>query len=184
MAPVNIVFQSTLPAGGATADEDALICDMAISIHAPRGGSDVVCTDNRRRSPNFNPRSPRGERLRRTVLMSCCTDFNPRSPRGERRFSGGGKYSADGYFNPRSPRGERQRLFFNPPNAALFQSTLPAGGATISNIYFFCICNNFNPRSPRGERLRLFRCSSRGQISIHAPRGGSDVIGKATTKTT
>ena len=34
-------FQSTLPAGGATADFEWLLHDFIISIHAPRGGSDL-----------------------------------------------------------------------------------------------------------------------------------------------
>ena len=34
-----------------------------ISIHAPRGGSDKALDDKRIEVKNFNPRSPRGERL-------------------------------------------------------------------------------------------------------------------------
>ena len=34
---------------------------------------------------------------------------------------------------------------------------------------------NFNPRSPRGERLSVFAVKvAREEISIHAPREGSD----------
>ena len=57
-------------------------------------------------------------------------------------------------FNPRSPWGERHvkvsRLF----NNYGFQSTLPVGGATESGIAFL-------------DAVR---------ISIHAPRGGSDLF--------
>ena len=138
-----------------------------ISIHAPRVGSDA-----------FLPSSD-----------SSFQYFNPRSPRGERRFTAIGS-STDSYFNPRSPRGERHVFVTHTPVPSLFQSTLPAWGAT----YYFSTCYppyhnfnprgddarrveriNFNPRSPRGERRPYTsrRCL-RGNISIHAPRVGSD----------
>ena len=57
------------------------------------------------------------------------------------------------YFNPRSPHGER------PSQAACFASR-----------------SHFNPRSPHGERRHLRgRAIVIGDISIHAPRTGSDV---------
>ena len=55
-------FQSTLPARGAT-----------------HQGLDMAVVDN-----NFNPRSPRGERLFYKFMMTLIGNFNPRSPRGER----------------------------------------------------------------------------------------------------
>ncbi len=146
---------------------------------------------------NFNPRSPWGER------PGCfCSDaptlshFNPRSPWGERplrqtttcrrsRFQStlpvggatknrqsvlpspsisihaprGGSdksiiFSASCLvdFNPRSPWGERQAL-----------------ARQLKEAW------HFNPRSPWGERLFIdWRCALDGNISIHAPRGGSD----------
>ena len=60
---IQSVFQSTLPAGGATTTE--CLC-------APQG------------SRHFNPRSPRGERPWPFVRWSSHLYFNPRSPRGER----------------------------------------------------------------------------------------------------
>ena len=55
-------------------------------------------------------------------------------------------------FNPRSPWGERPLASGILMMARLFQSTLPVGGAT----------------------RKYHRQDRRGQISIHAPRGGSD----------
>ena len=57
------LFQSTLPARGAT-----LSCAQKrkigiISIHAPREGSDFVTNAQEAAERHFNPRSPRGERL-------------------------------------------------------------------------------------------------------------------------
>ncbi len=101
-------------------------------------------------------------------------------------------------FNPRSPHGERQLPFVGSSCTGRFQSTLPARGATRCNLRTMCVRRYFNPRSPHGERLAL--CCSRhmqlyfnprsphgerqqpqraeimlGDISIHAPRTGSDV---------
>ena len=58
----------------------------------------------------------------------------------------------------------------------LFQSTLPTGGATCK-VFRQCHGHKyFNPRSPRGERPVHFKSGKYGlDISIHAPRGGSDV---------
>jgi len=56
------VFQSTLPAGGATSMIMYTTMINAISIHAPRGGSDAVVQNREHVGDDFNPRSPRGER--------------------------------------------------------------------------------------------------------------------------
>ncbi len=56
------------------------------------------------------------------------------------------------YFNPRSPWGERHICISMSAEDYLFQSTLPVGGAT----------------SSLAEYMRI------ADISIHAPRGGSD----------
>ena len=78
--------------------------------------------------------------------------FYPRSPRGERP-EGAGLWAQDMFdFYPRSPRGERPQAGGQCGADGRFLSTLPARGAT----YTGCTC------------LR------RRQISIHAPREGSD----------
>ena len=58
----SVRFQSTLPARGATALTAERIRGVAISIHAPRTGSDLVLVDMVLYLLNFNPRSPHGER--------------------------------------------------------------------------------------------------------------------------
>ena len=55
-----------------------------ISIHAPRGGSDQRGVVISRYINDFNPRSPRGERLVEYARTSYESDFNPHSPWGER----------------------------------------------------------------------------------------------------
>ena len=56
------LFQSTLPARGATVISYTPSVPAIISIHAPRTGSDIATLPHAYKHPNFNPRSPHGER--------------------------------------------------------------------------------------------------------------------------
>ena len=148
---VGLVFQSTLPVGGATGV--VAICNQIgqISIHAPRGGSDLPQGHQARTNRNFNPRSPWGERPPACCSGCAGTHFNPRSPWGERPDTAPASLHARN-FNPRSPWGERQIHGDCTRKTLRFQSTLPVGGAT------------------KHDR----QCRIQFRISIHAPRGGSD----------
>ena len=140
------------PQRNATVADDAFSL-LFISIHAPREGSDRGALSSRERVENFNPRSPRGERLspRRTPLIGSVIsihapregsdavqapsahiqqDFNPRSPRGERHYS----YHVDTptfFISIHAPR-EGSDCLISPGvlGRQPFQSTLPARGAT------------------------------------------------------
>ena len=240
---IRFLFQSTLPVGGATWTVTFRPFQFCISIHAPRGGSDVGLlvllqiiwisihaprggSDDgsykiRLDKSDFNPRSPWGERPIWFFCVNTLFNFNPRSPWGERRIAilryalairisihaprGGSDRVWASFkalvqnFNPRSPWGERLIVCVALFMGAVFQSTLPVGGATDMTFYrcmkFYNfnprspwgerpfgagsipVCYHFNPRSPWGERrFRWFDCSGRKRISIHAPRGGSDVV--------
>ena len=107
--PIPKKFQSTLPARGATLQKISTGKMELISIHAPRTGSDATMRKLSRGVPNFNPRSPHGE---------------------------------------------RHMAGINTPDDITFQSTLPARGAT------------------GGRCLR----EGKENISIHAPRTGSDLL--------
>ena len=145
-------FQSTLPVWGATErhhHQQDLVC---ISIHAPRVGSDYPPPPSNRPCGYFNPRSPCGERLARSL--------------GYRR-----SYA----FQSTLP------VWGATVGAALtscivaFQSTLPVWGATVILLFDSHLRRNFNPRSPCGERPgRADRITRSRAISIHAPRVGSD----------
>ena len=79
------LFLSTLPARGATPALAVASMALAISIHAPREGSDLpVPPDWPVQASNFYPRSPRGERLKLQHFNADVLNFYPRSPRGER----------------------------------------------------------------------------------------------------
>ena len=62
-------FQSTLPSQGATAYQNHLAVPTVISIHAPLAGSDIILLCCSCLVTDFNPRSPRRERLASTVYM-------------------------------------------------------------------------------------------------------------------
>ena len=105
-----VLFQSTLPVGGATGNPRGLRVLTHISIHAPRGGSDVVSTYK--------------------VEIRIISIHAPRG--GSDVYDHAGE-KQERHFNPRSPWGERLvqsdlRLYLG-----RFQSTLPVGGATKAN---------------------------------------------------
>ena len=147
----SFLFQSTLPAWGATRSLARPRCVAIISIHAPRVGSDVYVASFGPR-PTFQSTLPAwGATLRALAARSRSWHFNPRSPRGERPFRSS-PTRGSAYFNPRSPRGERRfrriilqelLISIHAPrvgsdrastprrrSSSTFQSTLPAWGAT------------------------------------------------------
>ena len=128
--PTSSAFQSTLPGWGATTADFYRPEVPAISIHAPRMGSDSESFDKRAVFADISIHAPRmgSDRERRTARTGS-THFNPRSPDGERRSSACSSESSSPYFNPRSPDGERR--------------------VTLSRVIGV---SNFNPRSPDGER--------------------------------
>ena len=146
----------------------------------------------------FNPRSPHGERPFPLSRFAPPYHFNPRSPHGERRFvrlvlpvlpcisihaprTGSDlvklcKLRQCAYFNPRSPHGERQRWCKKCDKSITFQSTLPARGATTRDL-ITADSDEISIHAPRtGSDVRETpRTCDAGAISIHAPRTGSDV---------
>ncbi len=146
------IFQSTLPARGATYG------------HSGRANTSL----------DFNPRSPHGERpsavisqardnrFQSTLPARGATtlvdryvigtgDFNPRSPHGERHDALTGNIIRERFQSTLPARGATGT---GAPNSRsfLFQSTLPARGATQSATRREGAEVYFNPRSPHGER--------------------------------
>ena len=170
-----------------------------ISIHAPRTGSDPSSSANATQSFQFQSTLPARGATTYIIRTRCAKgDFNPRSPHGERlhhraippnQFAisihaprTGSDADAHGSrkryqinFNPRSPHGERPRIRLLQLRLTPFQSTLPARGATCAGARVRARGSDFNPRSPHGERrLITIAYKMAEQISIHAPRTGSD----------
>ena len=193
------LFQSTLPARGATCAGAWRVLGVLISIHAPRTGSDERMTSRLSRQQAISIHAPRTG-SDSPVPRTCHAPpyFNPRSPHGERPHPLGCAFFVAQNFNPRSPHGERLCQKGRNPNDSTFQSTLPARGATRFKRQTIANESDFNPRSPHGERRtspsirtrpkRYFNPRSpHGErqaithgvlaslrISIHAPRTGSD----------
>ena len=172
-----VLFLSTLPARGATRRVQSVRNHPAISIHAPREGSDNP-TPVSIMHAQISIHAPReGSDGRGWGTGTAHRYFYPRSPRGERRLSCTG-WSPSRYFYPRSPRGERHTA----PSAALMSTGIsihaPREGSDASTRSRVCWPYYFYPRSPRGER-RSGGCILRHVrgISIHAPREGSDISG-------
>ena len=189
-------FQSTLPAWGETLQICFVVMDQKISIHSPRMGRDTQGSTLTRRSHNFNPLSPHGERLNSLKLQGNTQyisihsprmgrdkdgrfpimldkDFNPLSPHGERPPPpAGGNGLKD--FNPLSPHGERPALYVRSCETLLFQSTLPAWGETTSSAAFSFAAVFQSTLPAWGETAPITIGTSGAEISIHSPRMGRD----------
>ena len=126
---------------------------LKVSIHAPRGGSDMLRDLQMRSAQVVSIHAPRGgsDIISHNVGPKR-TRFNPRSPWGERLFASDGK-EVRLWVSIHAPRGGSDDVEARELGGwNKFQSTLPVGGATVLNRV---IC-------PFPE------------VSIHAPRGGSD----------
>ena len=178
-----VIFQSTLPARGATADNTGggKACLFQSTLPA-RGATCPACT--RRWTPDhFNPRSPHGERPTWCSSKLCTAEISIHAPRTgsdavAHGWSHGRKISIHA---PRTGsdwdapgRGVRSAVIsIHAPrtgsdasrvalvaSCAGFQSTLPARGATRRRRAYDRCKRYFNPRSPHGEPRRRGRSGS------------------------
>ena len=144
-------FQSTLPARGATAICWTSLWGWIFQSTLPARGATILRLRQhlRHRISIHAPRTGSDvfvlSQLRRLRI------FQSTLPARGATFSFRRVAQLDLDFNPRSPHGERL-----PPTCA-------------RNLW-----RNFNPRSPHGERQDRAFLNRRIEISIHAPRTGSD----------
>ena len=147
-----------------------------ISIHAPRVGSDYLFVQRAGMSiiSIHAPRVGSDPRADRSIFYQHL-HFNPRSPCGERPHRQPVKVSAHG-ISIHAPRvGSDWGWKCRSTSSSEFQSTLPVWGATRCKDPHTDKTNYFNPRSPCGERrMATDEYYRAAQISIHAPRVGSD----------
>ena len=100
-----IRFQSTLPVGGATEEWQEEVNQSIISIHAPRGGSDEVAAAYPRACSLISIHAPRGgSDTQKAAAAGARPNFNPRSPWGERHYSAP-TLTAQGIFQSTLPVG-------------------------------------------------------------------------------
>ena len=147
---INSTFQSTLPARGATARDDIMHYLQTFQSTLPaRGATELV------------------------PISDAKPDFNPRSPHGERRI-GAGLWGQTPEISIHAPRtGSDDKPAAKKPAAAKFQSTLPARGATRTPRSGWPPPCNFNPRSPHGERrtATIARLRPREHFNPRSPHG-------------
>ena len=124
-----------------------------ISIHALRKESDPGTLRLTKRSKNFNPHSPCGERP--------CWNIRP---------------NAGSYFNPHSPCEERLKPDLSVLKDMQFQSTLPLRGATSEAVRYELakLISIHTPLAGSDCRTHVRRVHS--IISIHTPLAGSDIL--------
>ena len=152
----NGIFQSTLPLRGATTGTGYIPADVPISIHAPLAGSDRFASGGYISGPDFNPRSPCGERLAVVVpaaLQVCISIHAPlagsdshgltsskndlisiHAPLAGSDHNNRKDCAEQSDFNPRSPCGERRAEEAPYIYDNVFQSTLPLRGATLLTV--------------------------------------------------
>ena len=194
-----IRFQSTLPARGATLKIKNLPTFLGFQSTLPARGATGRADSVRCRSRDFNPHSPRGERLKLLEYWKQTDAFQSTLPARGATLPHADTARPPCYFNPHSPRGERPEDSLNSIEPCLFQSTLPARGATcFCGVAHWCSIisihtpregsddaqvrtlfedADFNPHSPRGERPGLPGChslSSRFQSTLPA-RGATSM---------
>ena len=125
------LFQSTLPVWGATLSFHTFMASVSpISIHAPRVGSDPVCSGVEAIDYVISIHAPRVGSDSEPTLSESWLFISIHAPRvgSDHGRNGGSRRHTD--FNPRSPCGERpssRESVCCPPG---FQSTLPVWGAT------------------------------------------------------
>ena len=172
-----------------------------ISIHAPRMGSDLGY--NVQQSINnldFNPRSPYGERPCKPSDCAGFVRFQSTLPVWGATVNGHSADAVDVFQSTLPVWGAtRRRQTVDLGGYETFQSTLPVWGATWTRHATRHTTANFNPRSPYGERPKAWQTGSHpnkfqstlpvwgatnsgspatlvSNISIHAPRMGSDLL--------
>ncbi len=124
----------------------------AISIHAPREGGDPMREGLLPDHLDFNPRPPRGGRLRADPAGNRQYGISIHAPREGGDLAVSVRIKQTDNFNPRPPRGGRPAMAITEAMEQAFQSTPPARGAT---------------QTRRPQDLV-------DGISIHAPREGGD----------
>ena len=167
-----IQFQSTLPARGATVPHRVQEILDAISIHAPRTGSDAFPCLSARAYSNFNPRSPHGERRAgcrysrnyykafqstlpargatvHRVLVLLAENISIHAPRtGSDKTCPEPSLHTKEFQSTLPARGATDTFVVVPSSSVIFQSTLPARGATCMRIPRFFRRGGFQSTLP------------------------------------
>ena len=171
------VFQSTLPAWGATWTWPRDMTPWNVSIHAPRVGSD---------SPVWfallldivSIHAPRvGSDTHHAATSRAPSRFQSTLPAwGATRVSS--SHAHEQTVSIHAPRVGSDAIHSTPCDLVQrFNTTLPAWGATSRIIASITPDVGFNPRSPRGERPSLqLRRPERSGFNPRSPRGERPLV--------
>ena len=170
--------------------------DLWISIHVPLAGSDPLRSAACGAAPNFNPRSPCGERRQGWSALYSFNVFQSTFPlRGATRVAGG--RGDAGVISIHAPLAGSDDRTFRLAQHVPISIHAPLAGSDCRKRPPSWWSSHFNPRSPCGERpvVAMRRCPvpvfqstlplrgttrhivilcMRVVISIHAPLAGSD----------
>ena len=146
------IFQSTLPARGATGPHSTNKNAISFQSTLPARGATSQLRECGNGAQNFNPRSLHGERQKARLWRWAGTIFQSTLPARGATCRACAAEIMDGFQSTLPARGATCVLHCA-RNKAVFQSTLPARGATLFRFHLLLV----------------------GVISIHAPCTGSDL---------
>ena len=174
------LFQSTRPARGATACQHRAVVhelisihapregrdfdprrragEAAISIHAPREGRDSFVKDKIMLDNNFNPRAPRGARLRGVLLLFHAVIISIHAPREGRDRCPIARALLLHYISIHAPREGRDLQNDKFPQICGISIHAPREGRDWWRRPPKGSNRNFNPRAPRGARQQIIGC--------------------------
>ena len=147
------LFQSTLPARGATTISIVPSLFDLISIHAPRTGSDIQAHRIAALVAAISIHAPRtGSDMRRILMRTLFFwNFNPRSPHGERRPCAV-QVRVAVFISIHAPRTGSDTLSRPPAFRNTISIHAPRTGSDHIRVSTGFAVQHFNPRSPHGER--------------------------------
>ena len=125
------IFQPTLPVRGATVVTNQLNSSFLFQPTLPVRGATYSVSSIPSLLPDFNPRSPCGERQKMIEEMEQLNKFQPTLPVRGATHHHPILIRPVINFNPRSPCGERLNAFDLRACLDQFQPTLPVRGATL-----------------------------------------------------
>ena len=151
----------------------------AISIHAPRTGSDVVNDYGRSIPHAISIHAPRTGSDRAICRLRCRQAISIHAPRtGSDGISRARRCAILPFQSTLPARGATSPVR-SQCSDTLFQSTLPARGATFRRFRRVLPLGFQSTLPARGATSGRRSCRHQGAISIHAPRTGSDPSAKA-----
>ena len=149
-------FQSTRPARGATCRDTCAPDGSRVSIHAPRTGRDLRTLRIIIGRAGFNPRAPHGARRPSAAISGRLPSVSIHAP--SQALAHDLPVSIHAPRTGRDMRGKTER-----GAKTEFQSTRPARGATMDGMRTPDAILSFNPRAPHGaRRARAFAKSEGG----------------------